>query len=330
MTLRLTVDEAGFEAHVRGVRAAVPALVPVVKGNGYGYGRSALAHRALAFATQIAVGTVHELAGLDTGVDVLVLTPSMSLDGVALGANAVPTIGRPEHLEALVEHGWTGRVAVKLVSSMRRYGITSNELGALVAMVHRAGLEMHSYVLHLPLDHPLDHPTGRLPTGRPVSEATAEIEAWLPVLDASVPLSLSHLSPTSFAELVHRHPTRMFQLRSGTALWHGDKSFLHLQADVLDVRHVNAGDVAGYRSNALDAPTTIVMAGAGSAHGVRELPGALSPFHHAGRRVAMFESPHMHTTMLRIPAGEATPAVGDWLDVQRPLITVAPDEVVWR
>jgi hypothetical protein len=38
----------------------------------------------------------------------------------------------------------------------------------------------------------------------------------------------------------------------------------------------------------------------------------------------------MHTTMLRIPAGEATPAVGDWLDVQRPLITVAPDEVVWR
>jgi alanine racemase len=325
MTLRLTVDEAGFEAHVREVRAAVPALVPVVKGNGYGYGRLALAQRAAAFATQIAVGTVHELAGLDTGLNtgraVLVLTPAASLDGVVLGENSVPTVGRREHLDALVTHGWTGRVAVKLASSMRRYGVESNELDALVAMVHRARLEVHSYVLHLPLDLPLD---------RPHSEVTAEIEAWLPALDPAVPLSLSHLTPASFAELVDRHPTHMFQLRSGTALWHGDKSFLHLRADVLDVRNANAGDVAGYRSSMVGAPTTLVMAGAGSAHGVSELPGALSPFHHAGRRVAMFESPHMHTTMLRIPVGEPTPAVGDWLDVQRPLITVAPDEVVWR
>jgi hypothetical protein len=37
----------------------------------------------------------------------------------------------------------------------------------------------------------------------------------------------------------------------------------------------------------------------------------------------------MHTSMLCVPSGEPTPAIGDWLDVQRPLTSITADEVVW-
>ena len=53
-----------------------PGLVPVVKGNGYGFGRAELAEIAAGFADTIAVGTVHELDGLPAGVTPVVLTPS--------------------------------------------------------------------------------------------------------------------------------------------------------------------------------------------------------------------------------------------------------------
>jgi hypothetical protein len=38
----------------------------------------------------------------------------------------------------------------------------------------------------------------------------------------------------------------------------------------------------------------------------------------------------MHTSMVLAPIDGPQPSVGDRVDVQRPLITVAPDEVVWR
>jgi hypothetical protein len=71
------------------------------------------------------------------------------------------------------------------------------------------------------------------------------------------------------------------------------------------------------------------MVGAGSAHGVAPLADGRSPFHFARRRLGLHEAPHMHTSMAFVPAGEPCPAVGDRVDVQRPLITTAVDEVVW-
>jgi hypothetical protein len=37
----------------------------------------------------------------------------------------------------------------------------------------------------------------------------------------------------------------------------------------------------------------------------------------------------MHTSMCVVAAGQPCPAVGDEVDVQRPLITTTVDEVVW-
>jgi hypothetical protein len=72
------------------------------------------------------------------------------------------------------------------------------------------------------------------------------------------------------------------------------------------------------------------MVGAGTAHGVHPLEDGRSPFHFARTRLALVEPPHMHTSMVFVPASERAPRPGDTVDVQRPLISTAVDEVRWR
>ena len=69
MTFDLHVDGPRWRAHNESVRDSVAAavapagaLVPVMKGNGYGFGNACLAREALRLgATTIAVGTVEEV-----------------------------------------------------------------------------------------------------------------------------------------------------------------------------------------------------------------------------------------------------------------------------
>ena len=99
---------------------------------------------------------------------------------------------------------------------------------------------------------------------------------------------------------------------------------------MLDVHPVRSGVTAGYRATPAPDDGWLVLVGAGSAHGAAPLDGGRSPFHHARRRVALLEAPHMHTSMLFLPAADGPPpATGDWVDLQRPLITTTVDEVRW-
>jgi alanine racemase len=160
--------------------------------------------------------------------------------------------------------------------------------------------------------------------------AVARIDEWLGHLDPAVTVSLSHLTSDLYDRVRADHPERSFRLRAGTSLWHGDKSFLHLQADVLEVRPITMGEPVGYRQTPAAASGTLVMVGAGSAHGIALLDGDLSPFHHDRRRLPLVEPPHMHTSMVVVTDRGSVPVVGDWVDVQRPLITVTVDDVAWR
>jgi alanine racemase len=211
---------------------------------------------------------------------------------------------------------------VKLASSMRRYGATPDELPALLAAIERAGLQAAGFALHLPL---AGDDAARLD----------EIEGWLPLIAADVELWVSHLTPASFAALAQRHPARTFRIRIGTALWHGavKGDLLHLDADVVHIRAVHAGETAGYFHTVVPGDGTLVAIGAGSAHGVVALdssdPARRSPFHFARTRLALLEAPHMHTSMVFVPRGDPCPQVGDRVDVQRPLIATLADEVVW-
>jgi alanine racemase len=325
MTLRLTIDERAWRTHVDTVRAATPGLVPVVKGNGYGFGRPVLATVAATLSDEMAVGTVHELAEVAQATadrppgSIVALTPAMHLP-TELPRRSVPTVSTRAHVDVPGRHSFRGRVAVKLESSMHRHGAQPETLGDLLDAVGSAGLEVHQFVLHLPLSSP----------AFTSSLAVEQVEGWLTHLDPDVPLSISHVTSECFEQLRARHPARTFRLRAGTALWHGDKSFLHLSADVLDVRRISIGTPVGYRQVPAAASGHLVMIGAGSAHGVVPLEHALSPFHHARQRLSLVEPPHMHTSMVLVTDEGGVPAMGDWVDVQRPLISVSVDALEWR
>ncbi len=125
-----------------------------------------------------------------------------------------------------------------------------------------------------------------------------------------------------------------WRIRLGTALWHGDKSFFALTADVVEVRSVRGGDRAGYRLALIPArrpPRAWRRPGRPTACSRWRGPdgGPQSPFHFARRRLALLEPPHMHTSMLFVP-GRATPCpeVGDRVDVQHPLTRTLVDRIV--
>jgi alanine racemase len=323
MTVRLTVREAEWRAHVASMVASVDGLVPVVKGNGYGFGRSRLLGEAAAFADHVCVGSVHELDGVPPGVTAVVLTPvGTASDASAVDDTLVPsttdcilTVGSVDHVAAL--GAWSGRVLVKLRSSMQRFGATPSELTAVATAVANSMATACGYSLHLPL-------------AGSDAERRAEVEAWLPHLDPSIPLWLSHLGPATFAGIQADHPQRSFRLRVGTSLWHGDKSFLHLSADVLDVSPVTQGQTVGYRHMSVPGHGWLVVVGAGSAHGVAPLADGLSPFHFSRQRLALVELPHMHASLLFVAEDQQCPRFGDRVDVQRPLISTHVDAIEWR
>lgn len=312
MTLRLTVDTEQWEARVEAIVSKCPGLVPVVKGNGYGFGRGPLAELAARFSDTVAVGTVHELAAIPAGLTTVVLTPTSALPGDRL---PILTIGSLAHVDAL--RGWRGRVVVKLASSMHRFGVDADGLGELVRATRTAELDIVGFSVHPPLAGSDD-------------EHLDEAAAWLQVLDPQDELWISHLSPAGYRDLLDAWPDRTFRLRLGSALWHGDKAALHLGADVLDIRPIRAGTAAGYRARTVAVDGRIVVVGAGTAHGVQPLPDGRSPFHFARRRLRLIEPPHMHVSMLLVPAGDACPAIGELVDVQAPLIHSFPDVVRWR
>jgi alanine racemase len=305
VTITLSVRTALWRSHVARIVNAVDGLVPVVKGNGYGFGRVALARFAAEFTDTVAVGTVHEVEGLPAELHPVVLTPTLRPPDTT---RPVLTVGARAHVEALED--WPGRVIVKLASSMRRYGRGPE----LIDAARAAGLEVVGVSVHPPLaggpdDHRLD------------------VERAVATVDPSVPVWVSHLDPDTYASLPSTHE---YRLRLGTSLWHGDKTFLHLGADVLDVRAVGADEPAGYRQQPVPADGHLVMIGAGTANGVTELADGRSPFHHDRRRLALHEPPHMHTSMAFVPDGEPVPEIGARLDLQRPLTMTLVDEFEWR
>jgi alanine racemase len=119
-------------------------------------------------------------------------------------------------------------------------------------------------------------------------------------------------------------------MRIGTGLWHGDKAALHLGANVIDFHPVKAGAIAGYHGTVVADNGHLVVIGAGTAHGVEPLADGRSPFHYMRRRLDLVERPHMHTSLVLVPDGAVCPQAGDVVDVQRPLISVSVDEVIWQ
>jgi alanine racemase len=316
VTLRLTVNEVAWKQHVQSVAKSYPGIVPVVKGNGYGFRRWNLMPLAGQLSNEIAVGTVFEARDIPSGVTPIVLTPTMTQPPTTLPLSTVLTVGSVEHVVALSRFGWSGRVMVKLQSSMKRHGVAPTDFRKLMADIDRSPLTVHGFSIHPPLDGDM-------------SLHLDDITKWLDKLPIDAPVYVSHLDVATYERLCTAHTDRTFRVRLGTKLWHGDKSMMHLTADILGAHSLEAGERAGYRLTQTTGSGQVVLVGAGSAHGVLPLEDGRSPFHYQRSRLNLLEPPHMHTSMLFVARGRAIPAVGEWIDVQRPLTQVQVDLLQW-
>lgn len=110
MSLTLTVAGDRWRDHLRAIAESTPGLVPVAKGNGYGFTVGRLARKtAWLGADTLAVGTYDELPHVAPrfGGDLLVLTPwrpfgaALEVDP-AIADRVIHTVSRVEDLTDLL------------------------------------------------------------------------------------------------------------------------------------------------------------------------------------------------------------------------------------
>ncbi|MEY3987047.1 MAG: hypothetical protein RL080_387, partial [Actinomycetota bacterium] len=151
MTLRLVVDQSAWNAHVQRVASALQPVVPVVKGNGYGFGRAVLMSRASQMSPEVAVGTLYEMSDVPIDTVPIVLTPVDDGCTVPLRLDGIYTVSSSRHVATVKSLVPGGRVIIKLRSRMQRYGVAPGDVDELVKTVEEAGLSIHGWSIHPPL-----------------------------------------------------------------------------------------------------------------------------------------------------------------------------------
>ncbi|HSV41047.1 MAG TPA: alanine racemase [Nocardioidaceae bacterium] len=345
--ITLYVDRQRWEGHLQHHLATHPGLVPVAKGNGYGFGIEALAAKANELGVDtIAVGTYDEVVKADGfHGDVLVLTPWRPFElRATYDERVVHTVGRIEDLRDLAVKAERPRVVLERMTSMRRHGFSARGLREAGEAIggDDGGVRVDGVAFHLPMGH-----------GSHLTEVdrmmTDVIAAELPTKRVYV----SHLTDNELAMV--RATWRDYEIRPriGTNLWLGDRAALSVKATVLDVHEVERGDVFGYRGRSAPKHGYVVIVSGGTSHGIGlEAPnsntslkdraatvarGGLdaagfvrSPFTIDGKQRLFAEPPHMQASMLFVPAGAHVPEVGDEIDVRVRFTATSFDRTILR
>ncbi len=342
MSVQLHLRTHAWRDHLASVVASTPGIVPVAKGNGYGFGLARLASEArLLGVDTLAVGLAGEVSAARAGGwdgDIVVLTPWSASDPVATELlsddRVITTIGRVDDLAAVVRDHAGARVVLERLTSMKRFGLVASDLHVVAPML--ADVRLEGWTIHLPMVDPSG--------GREVRELAASC------LDAaSAPLWLSHVPADQYAGLASEVgvPTR---LRVGTKLWLGAPATRRTTARVLDIHPVRRGERVGYWQRRVPADGWVVVMSGGTAQGVAlEAPTsaaslrqravsvatgsleamglALSPFELAGKKRFFIEPPHMQHSLVFLP-GAASVAIGDEVPVELRLTTATVDRIV--
>lgn len=353
MSLTLTVDGERWRSHLHTVAMATPGLVPVAKGNGYGFGLGRLARRTQWLADRglggdtLAVGTYEELPEVASRYhgDLLVLTPWRPFGAArdvdpAYADRVIHTVGRAEDLRGLLERQPDARYVLELLTSMKRHGLTSAGLRDVVWPDGRKN-GLAGIALHLPLARE-SH----------LKEVHNLIDDFISTgLADGTTVWVSHLTGVELESLKSRYPDLTFRPRIGTGLWLGDRKALRVTATVLDVHPVERGDVFGYRGRSAPKSGHLLVVSGGTAHGIGlESPmgesslrsraatlarGGLdaagfvrSPYTVDGKQRLFAEPPHMQASMLFLPQGPQVPEVGDELRVRVRYTATTFDRVV--
>lgn len=344
MSLVMHLDTDAWREHLKAFAERTPGLVPVAKGNGYGYGLPRLAQEAALLHEQgltgevIAVGTQPEVAQVRAGGwqgDVVVLTPWSRFDGddVLLDEQVINTIGRLDDLADAQRVNPSARVVLEVQTSMRRHGLPVDDLQR--AAERLGELRLEGWTIHLPMA--ADDGLG---------EARALAAAALAAHRA--PLWLSHLAADDYATLRSEVAVET-HLRVGTALWLGVPKTRRVRARVLDVHPVRRGERIGYWQRRMPADGWVVVVSGGTANGIAlEAPTAahtgrqrvlsvltgsleaaglaLGPYTLGGRKRFFVEPPHMQSSLVFVP-GACPVAIGDEVPVEVRLTTATVDAI---
>lgn len=304
MSFVLQVDAERWRSHLVATMGQVTwhprtELVPVVKGNGYGFGQAHAARAAEALGVGvIATGTVFELEEVlaCTSTPVLVLERFDGRDRAAARAwegtsrrwgveRIVRTVSTLAGLRELLAGPAGTQIVLEGRTSMHRFGFSPDELQWTIAQsdfreaVASGQLVVHGLSLHLPMAQPAG------PAGREQAKGTAraqEVLQWCGIWQAQEltgaresaaaiggadAVWVSHLDDQELAQVRAGTPLPL-RVRMGTRLWLGDRPALRAHGSVLAVHPLTSGTRVGYRQRSGPRDGTLVVVSGGTAHGI--------------------------------------------------------------
>ncbi len=372
MTFALTVEANKFRAHLSSVIAqyqdAGAHVLPVIKGNGYGFGRGILADEVTKLElNQVCVGTIWEAAEVleNFSGQVVVLEPVSSSDTLASGhwtslleehADRLIAVVSATDLEVVKKIG-VQKIWVEALTSMNRFGLAPHQIAEVLKKLGQ-DISVVGFSLHLPIVQPTISKLTKFETAgvNSNSNKVREIVGWISWLSETtdttngpMTISASHLTATEIAQIKREQPDVQIQIRLGTSLWLGNPNALSVTGTVLAVHEIAANDKAGYQQNS--GGHKVVVVSGGTAHGVAlaapittsslrkrgiavveglaQAVGKIrSPFTFNGNNLNFVEPPHMQVSMLW--ADNCAINVGDEIACTVRNTTANFDAVIWK
>ena len=296
MTFLLNVNAAKFRGHLVSVMNSYATsgaeLVPVIKGNGYGFGRGLLASEAARLGSnRIAIGTVWELGQslADFAGEILVLEPFNSSDTSAVAQwrthlehNADRIIVTVSNVDlAAVRAAGAKNIYLEGKTSLSRFGILHLDMQSIENF---NDLKVQGLSLHLPIVQPaikVDATTeiSSAFNGATLSKSMTETWNWIVLYQElatkfALPkhLSLSHITESqlkSLKKMMHSYNFDMeIEVRVGTKLWLGEPSALQTTGTVLQIHELMNSRAVGYQQTNSGNNKRLIVVSGGTAHGV--------------------------------------------------------------
>jgi hypothetical protein len=317
MTFSLTVDAIKFRQHLSAVTAKFQAtgvqLVPVVKGNGYGFTREVLAKEASNLGlNRIAIGTVWELSEALAKFpgEIVVLEPFNSSDtlavtqwGAILKSNSARVILTLSNLDfAAAQAVGASLIYLEGLTSLKRFGISKSEFSSITKS-QLGTLTVLGMSLHLPIadSKKITGATAEVSSAvdsNKLSGKVLEIWDWLGkykevAASQNFPMhfSLSHVESKDIEvlnEMCVRYNFKMnFDLRVGTSLWLGAPAALSVSGTILEIHDLANTSQVGYQQVATSGHGRLIVVSGGTSHGVAlAAPTPKSNFRKRGIAVA--------------------------------------------
>ncbi|MDP3491393.1 MAG: alanine racemase [Phenylobacterium sp.] len=273
--LSIDLDALAHNYHVIAAEAAGAETAPVVKADGYGLGAAPIARRLWTegartfFVARLEEGEALRAALSPRAARILVLDGFTAGSGPRMAAAGLtPVLNSLDQVAAASRFAIAAAVslpcALQVDTGMNRQGLGLAQASALAQSDRLTGLEIELVMSHLGSGAVPEHERNRHQLA-----AFARVRALFPRAKASLAASAgAFLGPDYRFDLV----------RPGISLFGGGpqerpdsrlRAVARLEAPILDIRHVAAGELIGYGATiSAERATRVALVGAGYADGV--------------------------------------------------------------